>query len=46
VTIGRTDIVFRVVAQAAPPRPPAPAADATRVFDVRDGDVRNGGPLR
>jgi len=41
VTIGRTDIVFRVVAQAAPPRPPRPADDATRVFDVRDG-----GPLR
>ena len=41
VTIGRTDIVFRVVAQAAPPRPPRPAEDATRVFDVRDG-----GPLR
>ncbi|HEX5728674.1 DUF3662 and FHA domain-containing protein [Microbacterium sp.] len=41
VTIGRTDIVFRVVAQAAPPRPPRPSEDATRVFDVRDG-----GPLR
>ena len=46
VTIGRTDIVFRVVAQAAPPRPPQPADDATRVFGVRDGDVRNGGRLR
>ena len=46
VTIGRTDIVFRVVAQAAPPRPPVPADDATRVFDVRDGDIRNGGPRR
>ena len=41
VTIGRTDIVFRVVAQAAPPpRPPMPADDATRAFDLRDG-----GPL-
>ncbi|GAA1955192.1 DUF3662 and FHA domain-containing protein [Microbacterium deminutum] len=40
VTIGRTDIVFRVVAQAAPPKPAMPADDATRVFDVRDG-----GPL-
>ena len=30
VTIGRTDIVFRVVAQAAPPKPPMPA-DATPV---------------
>ena len=37
VTIGRTDIVFRVVAQAAPPKPPMPAADATRAYDVRDG---------
>ena len=37
VTIGRTDIVFRVVAQAAPPKPPLPADDATRVFDTRDG---------
>ncbi len=33
VTIGRTDIVFRVVAQAVPQRPPLPADDATRVFD-------------
>ncbi|WP_431779341.1 FhaA domain-containing protein [Microbacterium aurantiacum] len=41
VTIGRTDIVFRVVAQAAtPPRPPLPAADATRAYDLREG-----GPL-
>lgn len=37
VTIGRTDIVFRVVAQSAPPKPPMPADDATRVFDTRDG---------
>ncbi|GAA5037713.1 FhaA domain-containing protein [Microbacterium fluvii] len=37
ITIGRTDIVFRVVAQAAPPRPTMPADDATRVFDVRGG---------
>jgi len=37
VTIGRTDIVFRVVAQAAPPRPTQPAADVTRAFDRRDG---------
>lgn len=42
VTIGRTDIVFRVVAQAAPPRPPKPPlpADVTRAYDVREG-----GPL-
>ena len=40
ITIGRTNIVFRVVAQAAPPRPPAPAADVTRAFDMRQG-----GPL-
>lgn len=39
VTIGRTDIVFRVVPQAAPPKPPMPA-DVTRAYDVR-----NGGPL-
>jgi hypothetical protein len=38
VTIGRTNIVFRVVAQAAPVRRPDP--DATRAFTVRDG-----GPL-
>jgi len=37
VTIGRTDIVFRVVAQAGPPRPAQPAADATRVHNVHDG---------
>lgn len=36
VTIGRTDIVFRVVAQATPPRPPIPAGDVTRAFDVRE----------
>lgn len=35
VTIGRTDIVFRVVAQAAPSQPMP--ADATRAFDVRNG---------
>jgi hypothetical protein len=42
ITIGRTDIVFRVVAQAAPPRPPKPPlpADVTRAYDVREG-----GPL-
>lgn len=34
VTIGRTDIVFRVVAQAAPPKPPLP--DATRAYDIRE----------
>jgi hypothetical protein len=38
VTIGRTNIVFRVVAQAAPVR--RPDHDATRAFTVRDG-----GPL-
>ena len=37
ITIGRTDIVFRVIAQAAPPKPPMPADDATRVYNVRDG---------
>lgn len=35
VTIGHTDIVFRVVAQAAPVRPPRPA-DRTRAYDVRE----------
>jgi hypothetical protein len=38
VTIGRTNIVFRIVAQATPPRPPVP--DATRAFDSRRGDSR------
>lgn len=36
VTIGRTDIVFSVVPQATPARPPLPTTppdDATRVFD-------------
>lgn len=37
VTIGRTDIVFRVVAQAQPPRPATRPDDATRRFDVRGG---------
>ncbi|MET0297541.1 MAG: DUF3662 and FHA domain-containing protein [Microbacterium sp.] len=36
VTIGRTDIVFRVVAQTAPPKPTTPASDATRAFDLRE----------
>ncbi|MDY0908073.1 DUF3662 and FHA domain-containing protein [Microbacterium sp. CFBP9034] len=41
VTIGRTDIVFQVVAQAAtPPKPPMSADDATRAYNLRDG-----GPL-
>ena len=40
VTIGRTDIVFHVIAQAAPPKPMMSADDATRAYDVRDG-----GPL-
>ncbi|MFB8146215.1 FhaA domain-containing protein [Microbacterium sp. NPDC056003] len=41
VTIGRTDIVFHVVAQAAPPpKPTMTAEDATRAYDLRDG-----GPL-
>lgn len=42
VTIGRTDIVFHVVAQASaplPPKPPLPT-DATRAFDIRDGGLR------
>lgn len=37
VTIGRTDIVFRVVPQAAPPVPRQAAADATRAFDLGEG---------
>ncbi len=45
VTIGRTDIVFRVVAQAAPPKPTIAAQDATRAFDLQEFDRRNGGPL-
>lgn len=40
VTIGRTDIVFHVVAQAPPPKPTMSASDATRAYDLRDG-----GPL-
>ena len=42
VTIGRTDIVFHVVAQTAPPVPPKPPLppDVTRAFDMREG-----GPL-
>ncbi|MGC5172426.1 FhaA domain-containing protein [Micromonospora sp. DT81.3] len=39
VRIGRTEIVFRVVAQSTPPRPPMPPADATRAYDVRDGGL-------
>ncbi|GAA3919234.1 FhaA domain-containing protein [Microbacterium invictum] len=34
ITIGRTALAFKVVAQAAPPRPPLPPDDATRVFDI------------
>ena len=34
VTIGRTDIVFTVVPQAAPERPTMSADDATRIFDL------------
>jgi hypothetical protein len=39
ITIGRTDIVFHVVAQASPSRPPKPPmpADVTRAFDMREG---------
>ena len=37
ITIGRTDIVFHVVAHAAPSRPSRPVSDATRVFDQREG---------
>jgi hypothetical protein len=43
VRIGRTDIVFRVVAQAAPARPAASVDDSTRVFDAYD--PRERGPL-
>ena len=40
ITIGRTDIVFRVVAQAAPPVPPPPPSDFTRAYDYRgDGGL-------
>lgn len=38
VTIGRTDIVFRVVAQATPPKPAMPS-DVTRAFDRREGGM-------
>ena len=39
ITIGRTSIVFRIVAQASTPqRPPLP--DATRAFDTRRGESR------
>ncbi|MEN2738603.1 DUF3662 and FHA domain-containing protein [Microbacterium sp. X-17] len=40
ITIGRTDIVFRVVASAAAPAPQVFADDATRAYTYRDG-----GPL-
>lgn len=42
ITIGHTDIVFRVVAQASGPQPPKPPLpmDVTRAFDLREG-----GPL-
>lgn len=36
VRIGRTDIVFRVVAQATTQRPPTPVDDATRAFDSQE----------
>ncbi|MDN3495054.1 DUF3662 and FHA domain-containing protein [Planococcus sp. APC 4015] len=36
VRIGRTDIVFHIVAQTAPPKPTLPANDATRAFDLRE----------
>jgi hypothetical protein len=39
ITIGHTDIVFRVVAQAAPPVPPPPPADYTRAYDHRSGSA-------
>ncbi len=39
ITIGRTDIVFRVIASASPP-PRIPDDDVTRAFSLRDG-----GPL-
>ncbi|WP_336632027.1 MULTISPECIES: DUF3662 and FHA domain-containing protein [unclassified Microbacterium] len=34
ITIGRTDITFRVVAQSTPPRPTTSASDATRAFGI------------
>ncbi|MBN9224864.1 MAG: phosphopeptide-binding protein [Microbacterium sp. SCN 70-27] len=34
ITIGRTDITFRVVAQATPPRPTMTASDATRAYGI------------
>jgi hypothetical protein len=36
VRIGRTDIVFRVVAQSAPPKPRMSADDATRAYSLDD----------
>ncbi|BDV29364.1 FhaA domain-containing protein [Microbacterium terricola] len=39
VTIGRTDIVFRVIAQSAPPKPAMPADDATRIFNLGEGGL-------
>lgn len=35
ITIGHTEIVFHVVAQATPPRPSASASDATRAYGMR-----------
>jgi len=39
IRIGRTDIVFRVVPQTTPPRPPLPAQDITQIFDRREGGL-------
>jgi hypothetical protein len=40
ISIGRTDIVFRVVAQAQAPRRAAPS-DATQLFDARERGTRS-----
>ena len=42
IKIGRTEIVFRVIAQATPPRPSVSASDATRAFGF-DGPRFEGG---
>ena len=42
IKIGRTEIVFRVITQATPPRPSVSASDATRAFGF-DGPRFEGG---
>lgn len=40
ITIGRTNMIFRVVPRALPPVPPLPVSDATRALPRQDRDER------